>query len=82
MIDYLRRCVKAVGGYDDRYFVSAYAAVLNAVDKREKIGLKLLFKFVQVLRVILRRLRAGVLIAERRFAREAEHHEYGEQNEE
>ena len=82
MIDYLRRCVEALGSDDDRYFVSVPAAVLNAVNKRKKICFKLLLKLVEVLGVIFRCLRTGIFIAQRSFAREAEHHEYGEQNEE
>ena len=80
MIDYLRRCVKAVGRYDDGYFSSAYAAVLNAVDKGKKISLKLLLEFIQVLRVVFRRLRACVLIAQGSLAGKAEHHEKHEDN--
>ena len=47
MIDYLRRCVEALGSDDDRYFVSVPAAVLNAVNKRKKICFKLLLKLVE-----------------------------------
>ena len=49
MIDYLRRCVKALGSDDDRYFVSAPAAVLDAVNKRKKICFQLLLELVKML---------------------------------
>lgn len=61
---------------DDEYLVSLNAAVLNAVYLGQEICLELLLELVKVLGIVFRRLRAGVVIAQRSLRREAKYEKH------
>ena len=81
MGNYCRGRVEIFAVYDDYYFVSIDAAVLNAVDFGQKVRLKLLLKFFEVLGIVFCRVRTGIIVAERSLCRGAEYKKHNEKPE-